>query len=104
MRIAKLAREYREAKGWNRQQAAHRLGISMDMVRAIEMGWRVPRELIIRKMADTYDVDFDMLMISARRIPVEIQRILFTTPHSYAFLRAVREKGWTLNPRQWTEV
>ena len=93
-RFGERIRRVRKARGLGLRATAREVGISATFLSRIESGKEdaVPREEVIRKLAELLGENFDELMSLAGRIPEEVKEQVREDPRMPEFLRRVREQ------------
>jgi len=94
-RFGERIRRVRKEKGLGLRATAREVGISATFLSRIESGKEeaVPREEVIRKLADHLGEDFDELMTLAGRISKAVKSQVSADPQMPEFLRQVREQN-----------
>ncbi|WP_139492536.1 helix-turn-helix domain-containing protein [Brevibacillus dissolubilis] len=60
-RLGGRIRAFRKLKGFTQQTLAEEMGVSLSFVGTLERGTRIPTENVLRKIANTLQVDYDEL-------------------------------------------
>ena len=94
-RFGERIRKARKEKGLGLRATARDVGISATFLSRIESGKEdaVPREEVIRKLAEVLDDDFDELMALAGRVSQAVKNHVREDPQMPEFLRQVRERN-----------
>lgn len=89
LNYGEYVRKHREAKDITLRKFAERLGITATYQSKVERGeLQPPAEDVIRKTATLLEVDFDDLMVRAKRVPSDVTAILKDeSQEMVAFLR-----------------
>ncbi|GAA4721676.1 helix-turn-helix domain-containing protein [Brevibacillus fulvus] len=60
-RLGNRIRSFRKLKGYTQQSLAEKMGVSLSFVGSLERGTRRPTEVVLRRIANTLQVDFEEL-------------------------------------------
>jgi transcriptional regulator with XRE-family HTH domain len=87
-------RRKRLKKGLGLRKTAKNAGISATFLSRVETGLEkaIPSEMVIRKLADLIEDNFDELMSLAGRIPAEVADYVKAEPRMPEFLRRAKAK------------
>lgn len=88
-RVADILREAREAKGRSLRSAAKELGVDPSYLSRVETGERFPSAELRERAEGIYDIDSDMLALSAGHVPPDVLEILKQHP---AWLEEIRAR------------
>ncbi|AIG24547.1 helix-turn-helix transcriptional regulator [Brevibacillus sp. 7WMA2] len=61
IRLGSRIRAFRKLKGFTQQQLASEMGVSLSFVGTLERGTKPPTELVLRKIANTLQVEYEEL-------------------------------------------
>lgn len=88
MPFHQILTKQRIVRGLGTRELSRLLNISHTHLRRLESDISRPSEELVRKLAETLKLNFDDLMISANRIPVDIQEYLLRNPSELRRIRA----------------
>ncbi|WP_126424741.1 helix-turn-helix domain-containing protein [Brevibacillus marinus] len=60
-RLGNRIRAFRKLKGYTQQSLAEEMGVSLALVGSVERGTKVPSERVLRKIANTLQVELEEL-------------------------------------------
>ncbi|MFM1655063.1 helix-turn-helix domain-containing protein [Brevibacillus sp. B_LB10_24] len=66
-RLGNRIRAFRKLKGYTQQSLAQEMGVSLALVGSLERGTRKPTESVLRKIANTLQVDYEELCAITKR-------------------------------------
>ena len=79
------------AKGFGLRELAKRVAISPTHLSDVENNRRVPSEGLLRALAETLDLDFDGLMVMARKVYSTTEQYVRQVPEAVTLFRKVSE-------------
>lgn len=99
--FGKKLKALRMAKEISQRKLAELVGIDFTYISKIESGTMVPpSEETIIKMAEVLGEDPDIMLIAAKKVPSDMQKIITENKEVPVFLR----RASTLSPKQWKEI
>jgi transcriptional regulator with XRE-family HTH domain len=85
----------------SQRKLADLIGIDFTYISKIESGSMAPPvEEKILKISEIFNVDYDELLIAAKKVPIDIQKIITEHQEVPMFLRKVSK----LSPQQWERI
>jgi len=99
--FGKMLKAFRNEKKISQRKLAELVGIDFTYVSKIESGtMEPPSEGTIIKMAEALGEDPDKMLLAAKKVPSDFQKVITENEDVPAFLRKVN----TITPEQWKKI
>ena len=99
--FGKMLKAFRNEKKISQRKLAEIVGIDFTYVSKIESGTMdPPSEGTIVKMAEALGQDPDKMLLAAKKVPSDFQKVITENEDVPAFLR----KANTITPEQWKKI
>lgn len=67
--LGNRVRAFRKLKGYTQQSLAEKMGVSLATIGSLERGTKIPSEMLLQKIANTLQVDYEELCAIKKQAP-----------------------------------
>lgn len=98
-----IIKEERKSKKITQRELAVLIGVDFSYISKIENGnSQTPSKEVLTKIANTLEIDQELLFIKGGQVPEDIKEIIFNKPGIVKFLRGIKDKE--ISKDQWEGI